>query len=131
MATNTTHPPSAAERETPPPDIATMRETVQQLLGPDDGPDVLPPAMDELDALTGALRGHLEVLIPEVERAVGSRPSSTAHYCALACVGEARGKLSITPRADLGSRVAHGRRLARSLRALCTHYEELSGDAQR
>lgn len=126
MATSTTPPPTDARQDPAPPDIATMRESALEVLGPDDGPDVLPPALDELDTLTSALRGHLEVLIPDVERAAGPRPKSTAEYCALACVGEARQKLRITPRPELGSRAAHARRLARSLNALCTHYEQLT-----
>lgn len=120
--------PTAAGLDEPPPDIATMRETVRCLLGPDDGPDALPPSAAELDTLTLALRGHLQLLIPDVERAAGPRPKHVAQYCALACVGEARRKLGIEPRPGLESQVAHARRLARSLSALCDHYERLIGE---
>nr|WP_323186602.1 hypothetical protein [Streptomyces sp. NBC_00878] len=37
------------------------------------------------------MRGHLELLIPDVERSVGGRPKNVAQYCALAWVGEAGG----------------------------------------
>ncbi|MEU3340681.1 DUF6415 family natural product biosynthesis protein [Streptomyces sp. NPDC006668] len=119
--------PTTAGLDEPPPDIATMRDTASLLLGPDDGPDALPPAAD-VDTLTLALRGHLEVILSDVEQAAGPRPTSVAAYCALACVGEARRKLTIQPRPELGSRVAYGRRLARVLLALCDHYEQLGGE---
>lgn len=121
--------PTAAdeEQDSRPPDIATMRATARRLLGPDDGPDVLPPTSGEVDTLTVTIRGQLELILPEVERAVGPRPKSAQACCALACVGEARRKLSITPRPGLESRVIHARRLARVLNALCEHYERLGG----
>lgn len=104
-----------------------MRETADRLLDPDAASDVLPPNAAELDTLTVALRGHLESILPVVELATGPRPNSMQSYCALACVGEARGKLAATPGPGLESRVAHARRLARSLKALCDHYERLGG----
>lgn len=101
-----------------------MRATAARLLGPDDAPDILPPTAAELDTLTATLRGHLHLLIPEVEQAARRlRTKSIPRYCALACVGEARGKL----RAQAShSPVAHARRLARVLNALCDHYETLT-----
>ncbi|WP_405580676.1 DUF6415 family natural product biosynthesis protein [Streptomyces sp. NBC_01092] len=129
MTTTTTHPPAAEEQNQAPPDVATMRETAALTLGPDDGPDALPPGAAELDTLDRTLRGHLELLIPEVAQAAGPRPKDVQTYCALACVGEARRKLSVTPRPTLEARVAHARRLARVLNSLCDHYEQLSGPA--
>ncbi|WP_329437836.1 DUF6415 family natural product biosynthesis protein [Streptomyces canus] len=118
---------AAPEQNQDPPDIDTMRATVRRLLGPDDGPDVLPPTAAELDTLALALRGHLDLLTPEVERAAGPRPKNVAQYCALACVGESRRRLSVRPRPGLESHVAHARRLARVLNALCDHYERIRG----
>jgi hypothetical protein len=112
-----------------PPDIATMRNTVNQLLDPDATPEALPPAAAEVETLTRTMRGHLELLIPDVESLVGGRPKSVAQYCALACVGEARGKLSVQPRPGYGSAAGYARRLARVLNALADHYERLNGDA--
>jgi len=126
MRQATAHPQTAEEQEQPPPDIATMRESAAEALGPDDGLGALAPAAD-LDTLTVALRGHLALLVPEVERAVGPRPKSVQACCALACIGEARRKMGTTPRSGLEHRVAHARRLARSLVALCEHYELLGG----
>lgn len=105
-------------------DIATMRETANLLLGPDDGPGALPPVPKELDTLTSMLRGHLELLIPEVEKKAGRLPKdSIPRYCAIGCVGEARRKLAAGPSHRYGGDVGHARRLARVLRALCDHYE--------
>ncbi|MEY9997809.1 hypothetical protein ABIE67_009928 [Streptomyces sp. V4I8] len=102
-----------------------MRDSAWRVLGPDDSSDALPPTVGELETLALALRGHLESILPEVERAAGPRPSDTQSYCALACIGEARRKLGVTPHASLQSRVAHARLLARCLNALCDHYERL------
>ncbi|MDO0933912.1 DUF6415 family natural product biosynthesis protein [Streptomyces sp. DG2A-72] len=115
------------EQDQAPLDIAAMRATVRRLLGPDDAPDALPPSADEADTLTLTLRGHLELIIPEVEKAAGPKLSSVQSYCAMACVGEARRKLAVTPTPGLDARVALARRLARSLNALCGHYDTLSG----
>ncbi|MEV7004762.1 DUF6415 family natural product biosynthesis protein [Streptomyces sp. NPDC093982] len=103
-----------------------MRETVQRLLGPDDNTEALPSTDGELGTLTLALHGHLEMILPEVERTAGPRPSNVHAYCALACVGEARQRLAITPRPTLAAGVTHARHLARCLHALCDHYERLT-----
>lgn len=111
-------------------DIATMRETAALLLGPDDGPEALPPAPKELDTLTATLRGHLELLIPEVAGKAGRLPkNSVSRYCALACLGEANRKLRVGDGCTPPVRVAVARRLARSVKALCDHYEKLDGAA--
>ncbi|MFF7309826.1 DUF6415 family natural product biosynthesis protein [Streptomyces sp. NPDC008137] len=111
-----------------PPDLATLRETAQRVLGPDSGPDALPPPADELDTLIAQLRGHLELLTPEVERMAGRLPeASVAGHGAMACAEEARDELRAP---DLSSTapscgVMYARRLARVLNALCAHYELL------
>ncbi|MXM66096.1 hypothetical protein GR925_22250 [Streptomyces sp. HUCO-GS316] len=110
-----------------PVDLALMRETTRTLLTPDAVPEALPPCADELDTLTRVLRGHLELLVPEVETVAGGIDrQSIQRYCALACVGEARGKLRAEPKPGLHGAVGHARRLARVLNALCEHYENLS-----
>ena len=130
MATSTTHPPSAAAQDQAPPDIETMRATARRLLGPDDSPDALPPAPEDVETLIGAMRGQLELLGPEVEQAAGRlHKESIPRYCALACVGEARGKLKAQATPGSYGAVAYARRLARVLGALCDHYERL-GDAR-
>lgn len=113
----------------PPPDIATMREAVNRLLDPDAAPDVLPPAAEELETLTLQLRGHLDLLMPEVEQAALRLPKqSIPRYCMLACLGEARGKLGEQPDAGSYGALVHARRLARVLNALCDHHDNLTPD---
>ncbi|GAA3767301.1 DUF6415 family natural product biosynthesis protein [Streptomyces chiangmaiensis] len=98
MRHRTARPPTAEDQV--PVDLETMRETVDRLLDPDAVPEVLPPAADELETLTLQMRGHLELLIPEVEQAAARLSSdSIPRYCALACVGEARDRLRAAPRA--------------------------------
>jgi hypothetical protein len=106
-----------------------MRVAVDRLLDPDAAPDVLPPTGDELETLTRQIRGHIELLAPEVEQAALKLPKNTSiqRYCALACVGETRRRLGDSPRPGPGGAAAHARRLARSLKALCDHYEHLDG----
>ncbi|MGV4984490.1 DUF6415 family natural product biosynthesis protein [Streptomyces sp. NRAIS4] len=111
-------------------DTETMRETAALLLGPDDGPDALPPAVAELDTLATMLRRHLTLIIPEVEAKARQLPKdSVRRYCALACVDEANRKLRVGDGCTPAVRVAVARKLARSLNALCRHYELLDGQA--
>ncbi|KAB1149229.1 hypothetical protein F7R91_05580 [Streptomyces luteolifulvus] len=126
MAHRTAPPAAEAGLAEPPPDIATMRETVNRLLDPDAVPEALPPAAEELDTLTLQLQGHLNVLMPEVEQAARQLSrQSIPRYCMLACLGEARGKLAEQPRGGPNGALVHARRLARVLNALADHYENL------
>lgn len=110
-----------------PVDVETMRATAASILGPDDGPDVLPPGPEDTATLTGLLRGHLALLMPEVETAACNLGSnSIPRFCALACLGEARGKLRAKPSPVPGGEVAYARKLARVLAALCDHYATLT-----
>jgi hypothetical protein len=103
-----------------------MREIVDRLLDPDAAPEALPPAPAELETLTLQLRRHLELLLPEVEETAKRLPrSSIPRYCVLACVGEARERLRTEPTPRFGGPAGHARRLARTLNALCDHYENL------
>lgn len=110
--------------DTAPVDVAMMRENIGRLLLPD-GDE---PADAELATLTSLLRGHMELITPEVEAAATRlRKDDIPRYCALACTGEARGRLRTTPSPVPGGAIAYARRLARSLNALCDHYEALTG----
>ncbi|MGC4983949.1 DUF6415 family natural product biosynthesis protein [Streptomyces sp. DT193] len=101
-----------------------MRQTIALVLPPDDDP----PA--GVDVATLTLRGHMELIVPEVEsKALALDKDDIPRYCALACVGEARGKLRARPGMGLGGDVAYARKLARSLAALCDHFETLTGQA--
>ncbi|OKJ84219.1 hypothetical protein AMK31_17700 [Streptomyces sp. TSRI0107] len=103
-------------------DIATMRETTGRVIGP----GAQPPTGEDLDTLTTALRGHMELLIPEVEQAARKLPRYyPPRDGALACVWSARHKLSAAavPGPDAGA--ADARELAHTLTALCDRYEDL------
>ncbi|MER5914552.1 DUF6415 family natural product biosynthesis protein [Streptomyces sp. NPDC001982] len=50
---------------------------------------------------------------------------SIPRYCALTCLGEARGKLKAEPNPAPGGDLAYARRLARALNALCDHFDAL------
>ncbi|MEV5103048.1 DUF6415 family natural product biosynthesis protein [Streptomyces massasporeus] len=131
---------SAKPQETPTdtaalalPDLEKMRESAGLVLNRDGAPETVPPAGDELDTLTAALRGHIALLTPEVDQAARLLPeNSKTRASALACVGEARGKLRAP---ELGFAVQAGgvmyaRRLARVLTALCDHYDIVSAEVE-
>jgi hypothetical protein len=117
-----------AARTTWPMDIETMRDTVYRLLDPDSDPQAFPPTGDELQTLTATVRGHLELLLPDVEEAARKlKPGSIPTYTLLQCVWDARSRMEAEPSSKTGGPVAYARRLARSLNALCDHYERLTG----
>lgn len=114
---------SGSRTEVPAPDVETMRDAVRRLLAE----NAEPPMPDELETLTLQLRGHIMVLIPKVEIASGRLPKDDVpRACALACIGEARMRLGTEPGRSLPAGIAHAQRLARSVNALCDHYEILS-----
>ncbi|MEU3028765.1 DUF6415 family natural product biosynthesis protein [Streptomyces incarnatus] len=116
--------PAKQTAGTEPVDTTTMRETAVRALGPEGETDAPLPAPENLDVLIGQLRGHLELLIPEVEKKLARLPKEgTAWYCASAYAGEARGKLTARPGRGPGAEVEYARRLARVLRALLDHFE--------
>jgi uncharacterized protein DUF6415 len=115
---------------TAPVDLETMGETGSGLLDPDAVSETLPPAADELGTLILQLRGHLDLLMPEVEQVAKRLPKdSIPTYCAFACLGEARDKLRAEPSPAPGGDLAYARRLARVLAALCDHFEVLGKTA--
>jgi uncharacterized protein DUF6415 len=111
-----------------PVDVTVMRETALLLLEPDSAPDIMPPAARELAVLTATMRGHLALLVPEVEAAARRLgKGSIPRYTALGCVWEARSRIEAEPSTRTGGAVAHVRRMARVLVDLCDQYEHLGG----
>ncbi|MGW1399292.1 DUF6415 family natural product biosynthesis protein [Streptomyces sp. NPDC002405] len=105
------------------PDIVTMRATVRRLLAD----DAEPPAPDELSTLALLLRGHINALIPAVEKAARRLPKNDIpRACAMACIGEARMRLRMGDGDNGAVRLAVAVRLARSVNALADHYDTLS-----
>jgi hypothetical protein len=115
---------AAEQHERTPVDIATMRATAHRLLVY----NAEQPTAEDAETLLALMRGQIELLIPELQACTERLPTDDIpRYCALACIGEARGKLSITPKPGVDRAVAYGRRLARVLNALCDHHENLGG----
>lgn len=111
-------------RDGAPVDIATMRQTIALLL-PHETAE--PPTGEELATLTATLRGHIELAVLEVEQLAARLPEDDIpRYCARACIGEARRKLSARPGPGPHDQLPYARKLARSLLALCDHYEALT-----
>ncbi|MEV7684436.1 DUF6415 family natural product biosynthesis protein [Streptomyces bungoensis] len=112
---------------TAPLDLATMREAVDRLLDPDAVPDALPPVREELVTLTLQIRGHLQLILSELEQSIGRlQPGSVCRYTLRQCLWEAHSRLEAQPSSRYGGEVGHARRLARVLRALCEHYEQMA-----
>ncbi|WP_432020424.1 DUF6415 family natural product biosynthesis protein [Streptomyces sp. 1222.5] len=125
MSKPTVQPPTAEQAANYPPDLATMRRNALRLIGPEQPT----PWHDELERLNPLLRGHLQLLIPEVEKLAFPLPANDPpRACAIACLGEARMRLRLGwADATPGLRLSIARKLARSLNALCDHYENLTG----
>ncbi|MEV8420190.1 DUF6415 family natural product biosynthesis protein [Streptomyces niveus] len=107
---------SAACIEELPLDTGTMLGAAGGLL---DG-SAVPPDVGGLDSLTLQLRGHVDLLIAELEQAMQHGDDLRA----VAGIGEARRRVSGDPSA-LGP-MRHAQCLARSIVALCAHLARLA-----
>lgn len=104
-----------------PIDIETMRATTGRLLA-DDAEALLG---DDLETLSGQLRGHIELIVPEVEQAALTLPRYwPPREQALVSVWVARRNLSAAPSSGHS---AHVRELARILRTLCDRHAAVGG----
>ncbi|HZF90691.1 DUF6415 family natural product biosynthesis protein [Streptomyces sp.] len=113
-----------AEQQCPSLDIGSLRSAARRLLA--DEAEL--PSEGELETLTLQMRGHLMLAIPVVEALADRFPEDDVpSACAHAAAMEARIRLGLEPRRGLPAQVAHAQRLARSVNALCDHYENLSG----
>ena len=127
-----TAPARATEDQDPrPPDIKVMRAAAAELLGE----NTPLPRYEDVQTLTLLYRGNLMLMIPEVENLTGRLPhDDTPAKVALAGIEEARLRLDEIPTATqkvgLVSEVKRAQRLARSVLALCDHYENLTGGLQ-
>ncbi|MEU9406205.1 DUF6415 family natural product biosynthesis protein [Streptomyces sp. NPDC048281] len=107
-----------------PPDIETMRNTAHRFLAP----DARPIPTDDVTTLRTALRGQIEELIPTIEAMTRQRPANDVpSACALACAREARMRLGLRPGYNSPGQMTVAMKLARSVVALCDHYENLGG----
>ncbi|OIJ64338.1 DUF6415 family natural product biosynthesis protein [Streptomyces mangrovisoli] len=108
------------------PDIETMRDSVTRALV--DMPALPAPDAEALDTLAATLRGHVVVLVPEVEALAAQRPEGDVPgRVALACVEEARRKLRVRDGHTVQARLTTVQKLGRVVKALCDHFETLTG----
>ncbi|MFI6282598.1 DUF6415 family natural product biosynthesis protein [Streptomyces sp. NPDC050988] len=104
-----------------PVDTATMHATTALML--DEHAEL--PTADELNNLILLYRGHLMLLIPEVEKAgLGLPEGEPVGRGVHAGVAEARTRLDLEAGPTLPAEVAHAQRLARSVICLLGHLEE-------
>ncbi|MFD9584492.1 DUF6415 family natural product biosynthesis protein [Streptomyces sp. NPDC059980] len=127
MTQRTARPPTAEGADPRPVDVETMRASARPLLAQ------RPEFPEDLAPLAALLRGHLNLMIPEVEAAsLGLPKSDIPRACALACVGEARMRLRIGwPHDSMTVQIALVTKLARSVNALCDHWENLAAKRGR
>ncbi|WP_247615392.1 DUF6415 family natural product biosynthesis protein [Streptomyces tagetis] len=95
-----------------------MRETATLLLAP----DAREPSPEELESLLLALRGMIESAVPEIETIAARLPEDDVpRTCALACVGEARMRLRLSPGETFDQRHVVAQKLALTVRSLADH----------
>ncbi|MGW2565804.1 DUF6415 family natural product biosynthesis protein [Streptomyces sp. NPDC001537] len=127
MATSTTGPTVETERvEALPLDLPTMRASARRALAGDaDG-----LAVDEALVLVSTLRGHLELIVPVVERAAALKPDDDQRWlapvnCAVIAAADTRRTMRAGSHPGAEAAVRYARRLARRLNAMCDHFETL------
>ncbi|MHB9861703.1 DUF6415 family natural product biosynthesis protein [Streptomyces sp. YIM S03343] len=121
-------PATSHDRAVHPLDLTVMRETADLLLEPAAAPGTLPPAAREPAVLIATIRGHLALLVQEVETAAKQLPEDSGpRHTALGCVWEARSRIDAEPSKRTGGAAAQDRRMARVLVCLCDQYEALGG----
>ncbi|MGW7007088.1 DUF6415 family natural product biosynthesis protein [Streptomyces sp. NPDC054933] len=100
-----------------------IAETVETVLGERGAY----PRYEEIEELVLCLRGHIMLLIPEVETLACAQPKDDlVRSLALAGIAEARRKLRGDTGTGLASAVIHAEQLARACRALLLHHERLT-----
>ncbi|MGW0824686.1 DUF6415 family natural product biosynthesis protein [Streptomyces sp. NPDC002845] len=118
---------SEADADGLPLDLKTMRAATDRVLAR----GAEPLSDEDLETLRLQLRGHIELLIPTVERAAVRRPKGwDSRDRALSCAGEARVLLRVGRGDTLFVRVSVVHRLARLVRRPCGHLEDLGGECQ-
>ncbi|MFG2969340.1 DUF6415 family natural product biosynthesis protein [Streptomyces sp. NPDC048288] len=106
------------------PDIETMRSTAHRFLAS----DARPIPTGEVQTLGTALRGQIAELIPTIEAMTRQFPADDIpSACALACTREARIRLGLRPGYNSPGQMTVAMKLARSVTALCDHFENLGG----
>lgn len=118
-------PGVAIAHQVPQVDLTALRTATRDLLTKDAG-----LASDEvLERRILQLREHLALVVPVVEELANGFPEDDVpRACAHAAAMQARTRLAVAPGRSRSARLAHAQRLARSVNALCDHYENLSSE---
>ncbi|MFF8329436.1 DUF6415 family natural product biosynthesis protein [Rhodococcus qingshengii] len=81
----------------------------------------------ELEGLAATFRDYIKALIPAVRARACVLPEASAdRAAAMACIGEAEIRLCLGPGDTDAIRGSVTARLARSVKTLCEHYEQLA-----
>ncbi|WP_329343816.1 DUF6415 family natural product biosynthesis protein [Streptomyces sp. NBC_01352] len=111
------------ETKVPSPATGTMRAAATWFL---DQPT--PPPHGSVQGFSQAFRSYLGQLSPWIEQITRTlAEDDVPAQVALTGVGKARRRLGEAERADLNGEMERVRRLARSVLALCDHYDALTG----
>ncbi|MEJ8657453.1 DUF6415 family natural product biosynthesis protein [Streptomyces sp. MS1.AVA.4] len=110
--------PQAADRE--PMDLATMRESARRVMG-------MSEMQPQLNELADRLRDHVQLLVPEIRALIAGLPADDGSAgVARIGVDEAWRRLHTSRGFGPDAAYQHAQRLARSVAALCDHYENLA-----
>ncbi|WP_367140696.1 MULTISPECIES: DUF6415 family natural product biosynthesis protein [Streptomyces] len=108
--------------ESRPLDLVTIRATAHRALA--ERASAL-PRVQEIREITLALRGHLELMLPEAqEHADQLPPGTTQWYCWEGLITNARTELDEGPGGGLYSAFTHMQTLATSVRLLADRFDE-------
>ncbi|MFF8845878.1 DUF6415 family natural product biosynthesis protein [Streptomyces sp. NPDC015127] len=110
-----------------PVDLVTIRNTARRVLALGGAP----PLIEDLDKLIGALRGYVQLLVPEIRALIRTAPAGDIP-AAVAQVGidEAWRRLNTGRGFGPDADYRHAKKVALSVRSLCDHYENLNPRAR-
>jgi hypothetical protein len=102
-----------------------MRDTARRVLSLEK-----PPTREDLEMLTAELRGHVQLLVPEIRTLIRAQPAGDLH-AGIAQIGIEEASRRLTTPLGFGPDAAHrrARKLALSVCSLCDHYEHFSPPA--
>ena len=114
-------------RDPRPVDISAMRDMARRVLALGEAT----PLLEDLERLTEILRGHVQLLVPEIRALIRTQSSGDLH-AGIAQVGvdEAWRRLHTTRGFGPGAAYRHAKKVALSVCSLCDHYEHLNPPAR-